>query len=288
MPLPEFEYIAPSSLQEAVKYLDNKNTVALAGGTDLILNLRRRLITPDVVVGLKELSELEGVRFTDENGIVIGALTKLDDIASHQRLKKLYPAVCEAAEVTGTPQVRNKATIGGNICNASPAADNIPSLLSLETEAEIHGKEGKRVLPLENLFSGPGETVLEKGEILTSLKIPSYEDKPGLSYKFISTRGKIDIAAVSAAVSLREEDGACRKANIALGAVSPVPLRAEKAENFMKDKELNVRNFKKAGEYAAEPAAPISDIRASADYRKKMIKVVVKRAFEEAQKRAVN
>jgi carbon-monoxide dehydrogenase medium subunit len=179
-------------------------------------------------------------------------------------------------------QIRNMGTVAGNLCNAAPSADNAPPLMAMGAEVTLTGMRGDRRIRVEELFMGPGMTVLEPGEIMTSIFVPLPPPHSGASYERISARGKVDIAAVSVGVMLIMEDETCRQARIALGAVAPVPMRARKAENILKGKRLTQGLIEKAADQAARESRPISDVRASAAYRNRMVSVLTGRAIKKA------
>lgn len=288
MPLPKFEYLSPKTLEEALQLLAERGegTHLLAGGTDLLVKMAHGHLKPRAVIALKQIDALGGIRVDPAEGLFIGATALLDEVASHPDVLAHYPGVAYAARQTANVQIRNMGTVAGNLCNAAPSADNAPVLTAMGGEAVIAGPGGERRVPLDRFFRGPGATAVEPGEILTAIHVPPPPKGSGTSYQHISPRGRVDIAAVCVGAMVEMEGAVCREARIVLGAVAPVPLRAEKTEAMVKGKEPTPDLLERAGAQASEEARPISDMRASADYRKRMTAVLTRRALEEAAKAA--
>lgn len=287
--LPRFEYLAPKTIEEACRLLKERGEDAkvMAGGTDLLIKLRHRSLKPRTVVGLKGIPDLGKIVFDEKRGLTIGAMALLAEVAFHPDILKVYPAVACAAQATGNVQVRNMGTVVGNLCNAAPSADNAPVFLVMGAELVITGPDRRRVLPLDRFFKGPGLIALEPGEIVTSISVPPPPIHSGVSYQHLSARGEVDISAVSVAAMVVMDAGTCQDARIALGAVAPVPLRATKSERLLKGKKLTPTLMEKVGSEAMKEASPISDVRASAEYRLRMISVLTRRALAEAGERAI-
>jgi carbon-monoxide dehydrogenase medium subunit len=283
-----FEYFAPQSFKDAASLLLRYGSKAklLAGGTDLCLRLERRVIEPGVVVDLKKIRALRGIKL-NRKGLTIGALTLMDEIASSPLVKGRYAIIAEAAAVVGSIQTRNRATLGGNLCNASPAADTAPALIALSARARIASSRRQREVSLEEFFLGPGKTCLQPNELLKEIFIPSPAIKSGSSFQRC-TRTSMDIALVNCAVfvslaSRREIIGDIR---IALGAVAPTPVRACPAEAFLKGKSADDKDaLEEAAALAAASVSPIDDVRSSASYRREMARVLTRRALQEALNR---
>jgi xanthine dehydrogenase FAD-binding subunit len=290
MTLPKFEYFAPESLEEAQKLLLDKGEGAhlLAGGTDLLVKMNHGLLKPACVIALKHIKGMDDIVFDPKEGLKIGATALLANVAAHPDILKYYPAVAAAARETANVQIRNMGTVAGNICNAAPSADNAPSLLAMNAEAVIKCDKGEKRLPLEQFFKGPGLNALGPGEILTAILVPVPDSASGVSYQHISARGKVDISAVCVGVMVRMESDVCRDARIFLGAVAPTPMRAEKAEAKVLGRKLTEEIIETAGTAAFEESKPITDVRSSAEYRKKMVAVLTRRALTEAWDRALN
>ena len=290
MTLPKFEYFAPESLDEAQRLFLDKGEGAhfLAGGTDLLVKMNHGLLKPAAVIALKHIKGLEDITFDPRKGLKIGATALLANVADHPDILEYYPAVAAAARETANVQIRNMGTVAGNLCNAAPSADNAPTLLAMNAEVVINGAKGERRLPLDQFFKGPGANALDAGEILTAILVPAPESGSGVSYQHISARGKVDISAVCVGSMVRVEGDICREVRIFLGAVAPVPMRAVKAEAVALGHHLTEEISKTAGIAASEESQPITDVRSSADYRKKMAAVLTRRALAEARDRALN
>jgi CO/xanthine dehydrogenase FAD-binding subunit len=284
MTLPRFEYFAPERLDDALSILSQKGKGAfvMAGGTDLVMKMNRGLVKPAAIISLSRIKGLNKIGFDPGKGLTIGATALIAEVASHPEIKKRYPAIARAASVMANVQIRNMGTLAGNLCNAAPSADSAPPLMAMGADVTLAGMKGERQIHVEELFRGPGITVLKPGEIMTSIFIPPPPPHSGASYERISARGKVDIAAVSVCVMLIMKDGTCKQARIVLGAVAPVPMRARKAENILIGKRLTQGLIAKAAEQAARESMPISDVRASAAYRNRMVSVLTGRAIEKA------
>ncbi len=284
MGLPRFEYLAPKTIDEACEMLEKYGEKAKikAGGTDLLIKMSNRVITPEYVIGLKNIEGLDYIEFDEKEGLRIGALALLSDIADNPVVKEKYPAVAYAASVTATNQVRNMATLVGNLCNAAPSADNAPTLLALGAEIVLHSLQGDRVIPLEEFFKGPGLTALKPNEIVKEVRVPVPEKNSGMAFLKASQRGKVDIAAVNIGVYVTVNENKFENVNIFLGAVAPIPVRAKNAENECKGKEISDEILYKAGEKAKSDASPITDMRASREYRLILVEVLTRRALRKA------
>lgn len=287
MPLPRFEYESPTTIEQACALLAEHGDRAapMAGGTDLLLHLRLRPQTdrtPKIVVGLRGIPGLDAVRFDGDEGLTIGALARLADVASHPDVRRLYPALATAAASTATVQIRNMGTVAGNLCNASPAADTATPLVVYGAEVRlVRAGGGRRTLSLEQFFVGPGKTALERGELVEEIRVPRPAVRTGAVYERLSGRSKVDIAAVCVSALVRlAEDGRVELVRIALGAVAPVPLRATAAEQVLAGRVPSQALCAEAAALAARAARPISDVRSSAPYRRAMVEVLTRRALE--------
>ena len=284
----KFDYHSPGSVEEAVRLLLDlgEGACVLAGGTDLLVKCHHGMIHPKAVVSLNAIDGLKSITFKRNQGLTIGAGARLADVEAHPDIRRRYPAVAYAASVTANTQIRNMGTVAGNLCNAAPSAENAPTLMAMNAEVAVLGKAGERRLPLEDFFKGPGKTALEPEEILTSIFVPLPPPRSGASYQHISARGKVDISAVCVGAMATLSKGACQEVRIALGAVAPVPMRAGKAERILQGKKPTPERIEQAAEQAMKESRPISDMRASAAYRKAMVRVLTKRALQEALMRA--
>jgi carbon-monoxide dehydrogenase medium subunit len=276
-------YLAPQTLVEALETIgqQTEGVQIIAGGTDLIPRMRTRMVKPSLLVDLRLLG-LSGIEIVGDR-IRIGASTTHTDILESDLLAEHCPAMVQAARDIAGPPIRNRGTVGGNLVNASPAADLAPPLLIYDGIAVLAKAGTEREVPLAEFFTGPGETVLAPDEILTEIKIPSIPSNTASAFIKLGKRKAMAIAVVSAAVRLTlEEGGRIAQARIALGSVAPIPLRAVQAEAELEGQEPNENLFAEAGQVASSEASPISDIRASADYRKKMVSVLTRRALTTA------
>jgi len=282
--LREFEYIEPSSLSEAVSLLDRYREEAkvLAGGTDLLVWMKEGARSPKYLINIKHIPGVRHIHFSEAEGLRIGALTTVREIETADIIREKFSGLHQAARELASIQVRNLATIGGNLCTASPAAELAPPLLVLGARVKLRGLRGERVLPLEEFFQGPGSTAIDR-ELLTEIVIPPPEPKSRSLYKSISRRNAVDLAIVGVAAAGLIDAGAgeCKSIKIALGAVAPTPMRALTAEKVLAGKKVDTAAIAEAARAAAEEARPITDLRASAWYRKEMIMVLVRRALEE-------
>jgi aerobic carbon-monoxide dehydrogenase medium subunit len=289
----DFEYFRPASIEEAVGFYSEggKNARLLAGGTELVNEMRSGKTRPKMVIDLKQVGGLDFMELTPER-LRVGALYRVRDAEQCAAMRySRFGALSFAASTLGSPQVRNKATVVGNVCRCSPSADLIPPLIALGARAKIAGVDTERTVPVEQLLLGPGRTALGPGEILTELDMPNITQFTGCSYYKLSPRKSLDLAVVGAAVMVRIDRNArkCLDARIVLGAVAPTAIRAGRAESMLIGSRVSESEIEQAAEAASDEAKPLDDVRASAWYRKKMVSVVVKRAItlalEQAKKR---
>ncbi len=277
-----FDVLEPQTLSEAIGLLQQHGATArpFAGGTDLMVAIKLHHLRPRYLVNLKRLPGLEGVR-QERGGLRIGALTKIADLADSPLVREWCPMLAQAAGELGSLQVRNVATVGGNLCNASPSADTAPALIALEAQAHMVGPGGERTVPLEQFFTGPGTTVLAEGELLTHLWLPRPSSRSGGVYLKSGTRKSMDCAVVGVGVLLEtdKEGTACARARIVLGAVAPTPVRAREAEALLREGQIDAVDLKRVGQAASSATAPIDDVRGSAAYRRELVQVLVPRAI---------
>lgn len=285
MLLPVFEYHRPNSLAEAFEVLDQYGEKAkvLAGGTDLMVNMKRKVVTPDHVVGLEKLTDLNEIVVSGDR-IGIGALTTAASIAASNVLKNGVGIIAEGAGKLGSPQVRSRATIGGNLCTARPAADMPLPLLVLGARVVLAGSNGQREVSLDEFFLGPGQTVVKPGEILTGVVIDKPRPGTGGGYIKLGLRRAMEISLVNvaAAITLDSDGKTIKSAKVALGAVAPTPIRAQQAEKVLAGAMAGDDVFAQAGLAAAQDAKPITDHRGSAEYRREVVAVLTKRALQAA------
>lgn len=277
-----FRYERPHSLAEAISLLEQWDGRAwpLAGGTDLVVQMQEAGLRPACIISLNHIPDLRGITFTPGGGLRLGALTTMDEIVHHPDVRVRYPVLVDGASVIGSQQIRNMATLGGNLCNAAPSADTAPPLLVLDAVAVIAGPEGERRVPVHQFFTGPGETVLGRGELLVAVELPPPAAGFVAHYRRHTPRAWMDIAVVGVAAGLvLDGDGVVTDARVALGAVAPTPIRSARAETVLRTRPLTEEVIQAAAAAAAQDARPISDIRASADYRRHLVEVLTRRVL---------
>jgi carbon-monoxide dehydrogenase medium subunit len=282
--LHHFEYHSPANTAEAIALLDRYGSSArvIAGGTDLITALKERWEKPAQVINLNAIPELRYIEYDPERGLRIGSGTTVRAVEISPIVRQFYPVIASAAATLASIQIRNLATVAGNICRASPSADMPPALLVLDAVVHLAGPLGERSLPLCEVFTGPGKTVIAANEILTKISIPAPAAQSGAAYLKHSPRVAMDLASIGAAAAVTMENGVCTQVRIALGAVAPTPLRVPAAEAVLSGQAPSLALLAQAAQAAAQAAKPIGDIRASADYRREMVAVLVQRALEQA------
>lgn len=285
----DFEYAAASTVEEAVSLLSARGQAArvLAGGTDMIVQLREGLRTADLLVDVKKIPELTALEYSPEGGLLLGAATPCYRVYGDERLQQAYPALCDATRIIGGWQIQSRASVGGNLCNSSPAADTIPALIALQAVCQIAGPDGLRELPVQEFCTAPGRNVLARGEFLVSLKFPAALPRSGSHYLRHIPRNEMDIAVVGAGAWLAlDGSGKISHARVALSAVAPTPKFAQAASDYLVGKTPGEDAFREAGELAKQVASPITDMRGPAEYRIHLAGVVVRRALTKASERA--
>ncbi|MFB0566672.1 MAG: xanthine dehydrogenase family protein subunit M [Candidatus Aminicenantaceae bacterium] len=286
MTLSNIVYYEPRTLTEIFKLLKGLNSVrVMAGGTDLLVDLKQGLIDTRNIISLHKIRELKGIE-KKNNTIKIGALTSIQEIISNSLINQHIPALADAAKSMASHQVRSLATIGGNICSAVPSADLPPPLIAAEATVDLKCLGSSREVPLSDFFRGPRETICRKEELLTSIFIPLQPPNTGMSYKKFTPREATALAVASVAASLTLKNGVIAKAVIVLGAVAPTPVMALKASKSLTTKEPSEDSFQETALTAKEESKPISDIRGSIWFRKELIYVLTRRALDEALSRA--
>lgn len=285
-----FEYHSPRTVPETLELLaryDGKALV-LAGGTDIVPKLEKGTLHLDAVISLRHLSELRGIDFDATSGLTIGATARIAEVLDHSAVRRHYPDLVEALSQLATVQVRNMGTIAGNLCNASPCADSAPPLLAHDARLTLVGPDGTRSLPLTEFLLGPGRTARTSGEIVSSIHVPLPPASAGFAFRSISARSKVDMSAVSVGAMVRVEGERIDDARLFLGAVGPTTLRASSAESVLRGQTMTDALATAAGEAAATDAKPISDVRASAWWRRRMVGVLTRRAVLAALERAAS
>ena len=281
-----FEYLEPESIEEALTILSQYQgkSKIIAGGTDLMLQMRNKAIRPEFVVDITRIPGLDYVTFDDQHGLKLGALTTIRTLETSVELQRKYPIISQAASQLGSVAIRNVATVGGNLCNALPSAETSQALVALSAQVKVIGPRGERKLPLESFFTGVGKTLLQPDEVLLEILVPESAPHTAGIYIKHSPRGSIDLAIVNITVlmTMEADHKVCRDAKIVLGAVSPTPLRARKAESVLKGKRVDGALIDRAAQVASDEAHPRQrSMRGSFEYKKEMVKVLTGRAIKE-------
>jgi len=299
----KFDYLKPKTMDEALALLNQygKKAVLLAGGTDVIVMVKQKNMSPELLISLQGIPGLDRIEY--DGTLRIGPMVTHRTIEKSESIRKEFSALADAVDVLGSVQIRNVATIGGNICTAAPSADTVVPLLVLGAQLKLKGSKSERTIPIDQFFSGPGRTVLSQGEILTEISIPKPLPNTGSAYWKHQRRQALDLPILGVAVllsldkatvtcsdllcttspistvlhSLEEDELACKEIRIALGVAAPTPMRARKAESLLRGKKISDELLEKAAIAATEEAQPRDSIRGEAWYRRDMIKVLVKR-----------
>ena len=286
MHLNNFEYFAPSTTSEVldlVSRLGNKAKI-LAGGTDLFILMKDKVLKPEQLIDINNVEDFKGITYENGKGAVIGAATKIAEIEDSDLIKEKYYALHQAASELGSFQVRSMATIGGNSCNASPAAETPTPLVAFGAKVVVSSKSGERELPLEDFILGNRETALKEGEILSKFILPEPDDKAASRYSFIGLRDAMEIDAVNMAVYMVLDNNkkTVKDLKFVMGSVFPRPLISAKVPEILKGQDFNEELAEKAAQSAANEAKPITDIRATEEYRREVIVVLARRLLKEA------
>ena len=283
----EIRYEAPKTIDEAVALMAGANGKGrvLAGGTDLLVQMRAGMLTPGLIVDVKKIGEM--TRITDEGGgFVVGAAVTGAEIGEHAKLAKAWPGVVEAINLIGSKQIQGRASAGGNLCNASPAADSVPALIAAGAIVVVQGPKGRREIAVEKFHAGPGRSHLTAGEIVVSLKLPARPAGSGDAYLRLIPRTEMDIAVVGLGVSLTMQGGKCTAARVGLGAVAPTPLYVEEAGKALIGSTIDDSALAKAAAACRAACKPIDDTRGTIVYRTKIAGVLLQRAARIAAERA--
>lgn len=272
-----FKMIEPLTLDEAVEVAALTEVPILAGGTDLLLKIKRGLIRPDTVLSLHKIVALNCLSYKAGTGLYIGSLVTHARVAQSPIVKEKFPALAQACALVGSPQIRNLGTVVGNIANASPAADTAPALLALNAEVVVRKSFGVRMVSLRDFFLGPGQTLIERGDIIEAVTVP--EPLPGTSsvYLKLGRRQALEISICGVALAAQRAQDKWEEVRLALGAVGSTPLLVSEAASLLEGKEWTTEQLKQAGLSAAALSSPIDDQRASAKYRREMVEVLVER-----------
>ncbi len=282
----EFDFLRPASLRELVVMLDEAGGRIIAGGTDVIPKMRRDLFSASILIDASTIAELNFIEETD-NEISIGALTTHQAIADSTLLQTANPALTKAAASVGCHQTRHRGTVGGNLANASPAADTVPALLAFDAVVRLVRKDGERMMPLKDFFIAPGKTKLESGEVIHSVAFRRLSGAWGAAFLKLGKRNGMAIAVVSvAAAVVLDSSGKIRDARIALGSVAPMAVRSPRAEKMLLGQEASAGVVNDAANAIAEDISPINDVRSTAEYRRHAACVLTRRALEQAIEQA--
>lgn len=284
----KFDYIEPKSLKEACELLDRHSDEAklIAGGTALLIWMRMRLLNPTLVISLGKIPEFDYILFDEKQGLRIGAGARHRDIELAPAVRRHYPILYETFHKVAQPRIRNMGTIGGNLCQGDPLTDPGASLIALDAEITVTGLNGKRVIPLESFFIDYYQTDLRPGEILTEIRVPYPIARSQWSHIKFLPRSQEDFATVGVALTLRSEGDLCQDIGLALNSVAPTIMRAKKAEEAIRGRKINDAALREMAEVAATEVDPIDDVRGSPDYKRELVKVLVRRAAEQALHRA--
>ncbi len=282
-----FDFAAPASVAEALGLLTtHPGARLLAGGTDLLVQLRAGRKETDLVVDLKRIPELNALEYDPVRGLTIGAAVPCYRIYRDSTVARAYPALVELASLIGGTQIQGRASLGGNLCNAAPSADSIPLLIALGATCRISGPGGAREIAVEDFCTAPGRNVLQPGELLVSLHLPPPPAHSGARYLRFIPRNEMDIAVAGVGVEVVLDNGKFRSARVALSAVAPTPLFVREAGDALAGQPVNDTSIARAADIARASVKPITDMRGTADYRRHICGVLTRRALEAAVQRA--
>ena len=288
MRMPEIEYLEPTCVAEACALLadDPEISAPFAGGTDVLVNLREGTWQRRRLVSLRRIEELHDLGYSDRGGLVIGAMATVNRVARNDAVAEHYPGIVDAALCLAADQVRNQATVAGNLCMAVPSADMAPILLAHGALLRVASPDGVRRVPLAEFFTGPRETVLGRTDVVVAIEVPAPAGGCGDANQRQGGRVSLSLPIASAAAVVTMEAEVCRRAAVALGAVAPIPLLAAGVGESLAGRKLSVEMLEEAGELAAAAARPIDDLRATRAYRIELVKVLTRRALAVAAERA--
>ena len=274
------QYLAAKTIDEAVDAHAKSNGSArfLAGGTDLLVQIKSGIRKPNLVIDIKKIVELNSIQEISENEFVIGASVSGANLNRNPKFAKLWPGVLEAFRLIGSEQIQGRASLGGNLCNGSPAGDSVPALIAAGCKAVIAGPGERKEIPIENFHLGPGKTILENGQMLVALKFPKRNNNSADAYLRMTPRTEMDIAVVGCGVNISIENGVCTNARVSLGAVAPKPLLINEASDILVGSSLDEETLEKVSKICRDSCNPIDDKRGTIDYRTKVAGVLFKRA----------
>jgi carbon-monoxide dehydrogenase medium subunit len=284
----DIQYLAPTSLEDAIGAYAAADGAAriLAGGTDLLVQMRAGMIAPGLIVDIKNIAEAMEIRETDEGGFVVGAAVSGAALEDHPRFGQVWPGVLEGLNLIGSTQIQGRASLGGNLCNGSPAADSVPALIAAGASLTVQGPDGRRSIAVEDVPTGPGKTQLKPGEIAVSFSFSPRAKGSGDAYLRMIPRTEMDIAVVGCGVNLTLADGVCTDARVGLGAVAPTVLRVDDAAEALIGSKLEADALEAAAQACSAACNPINDKRGTIDYRTRVAGVLLKRTAQIAAERA--
>jgi carbon-monoxide dehydrogenase medium subunit len=276
-----FDYYQPETLKEAFSHMEKLKGRAkyIAGGTDILVRIKQKAIEPDALISLRGIEPLKNMEHN--GGLSLGSMISFRDLETDAVIAREYPALAKAVSLLANPQVRNVATVGGNLSNAAPSADCAPPLMVMEATLKLQGPGGEREVPIDMFFTGPGESCMEAGEVLTQIHIPEKANHTGTAFLKVG-RVAQDIAVVNAAVLLVLDKKKCVGCRLAVGAVAPVPLRLRKAEKLIEGEEIGPELLDRVSQMVEQEVRPITDVRSTEEYRRIMSGVLIKRAILQA------
>ena len=282
------DYEAPTSVREAVDLLNEAGDGArpLAGGTDILVQLRGRAYDLDLLVDVKSVPELNELTYDPDNGLTIGAAVPCYRIYGNSTVRRVYPGIVDAANIIGGTQIQGRASLGGNLCNAAPSADSVPAMIAYNGVARISGPNGSREVALEDFCTGVRQTVLERGEVLVAMHFPTPAANSGANYIRFIPRNEMDIAVAGAGVSVELDNGNIKSARVTLASVAPTPLFVSEAGEAVAGKPATEETVRIASGLARDAAVPITDMRGTIEYRKHLCEVLTRRAMMTAIERA--
>ncbi len=287
--LPRFEYIRAKNLDEAIRILsiEENGVKILAGGTDIFVEMKQGQSRPRLLVDIKSIPELSQLSIGTNGELILGAAVKLAELEYWAAGQKDWSGLSITARNIGSEQVRNRGTVVGNVCRASPAADMVPMLIAMDARVEIVGSEEPKLLPVEDFLVGPGQTVLKTGELVKSLKIPKSPSNTGTAFLKLGKRRAMNVAIVSAAAKITINNAnRIKSASVVLGAVAPTPIRIMEAGTILSNEGLTKQSLEKISNLASAVARPITDFRGTQDYRLKIVNILTQRVLKQAWKRA--
>ena len=284
------DYERPTNLKAALEILQNngETTKILAGGTDILTKLRIRREQPDLLLDSKEIPELNELSYNPDSGLTVGGAVPFYKLYAHADVIKYYQSIVDSTKIIGGIPIQGRATLGGNLCNAAPSADAIPTLIVLGATATIHSLNDSREVPISEFCTGPGSTILNTNEIVVSINIPSPKQNSGAHYMRFIPRNEMDIAVVGVgtSVELSDDGSKFKDAQVSLASVAPTPLHVTSITDYLSGKEVNDENIEKAGGLAKDATKPISDMRGTAEYRQHLCTVLTKRSLKQSIERA--